>query len=76
MPCSRSDSGAALAALALFCGLQVPGQALAHAKGLYKTQAEADQRAKQLGCRGTHQNNGLWSPCADEAALHQELRQE
>jgi len=29
-----------------------------------------------LGCKGTHQNNGLWMPCAHEAMLHQELRQE
>lgn len=52
------------------------GAALAHAKGLYKTQAEAEKRAKELGCKGTHLNNGLWMPCGHEAMLHQELRQE
>ncbi|MFO0016781.1 MAG: DUF3721 domain-containing protein, partial [Synechococcaceae cyanobacterium] len=46
------------------------------AKGLYKTQAEAEQRAQELGCKGTHQNNGLWMPCSGEAMLHKELRQE
>jgi len=66
----------ALAALCLFCALLLPTQALAHAKGLYKTQAEAEKRAKELGCKGTHQNNGLWMPCGHEAMLHQELRQE
>lgn len=65
-----------VAALALFCALQLPSQALAHAKGLYKTQAEAEKRARELGCKGTHQNNGLWMPCSGEAMLHQELRQE
>ena len=64
------------AAMALFTVLQLPSQALAHAKGLYKTQAEAEQRAKELGCQGTHQNNGLWMPCSGEAMLHRELRQE
>jgi hypothetical protein len=64
------------AALALFCALQLPSQALAHAKGLYKTQAEAEKRTRELGCKGTHQNNGLWMPCSGEAMLHQELRQE
>ena len=76
MLCSRSDQRLALAVVALFCALQLPSQALAHAKGLYKTQAEAEKRAKELGCKGTHQNNGLWMPCAHEAALHKELRQE
>ena len=66
----------ALSAIALFCAVQLPGQAMAHTKGLYKTQAEAEKRAKELGCKGTHQNNGLWMPCGHEAMLHQELRQE
>ena len=66
----------ALAALTLVCALQLPTPAQAHAKGLYKTQAEAEKRAKELGCKGTHQNNGLWMPCGHEAMLHKELRQE
>lgn len=27
----------------------LPAEAVAHAKGLYKTQAQAEQRAKELG---------------------------
>ena len=73
---SVSDRCLALSAMALFCALLLPNQTLAHAKGLYKTQAEAEKRAKELGCKGTHQNNGLWMPCGHEAMLHQELRQE
>ena len=65
-----------LTVMAVFLALQLPSQALAHAKGLYKTQSEAEQRAKELGCQGTHMNNGLWMPCSGEAMLHQELRQE
>ncbi len=76
MPSSPSDQRLGVAAVALFCALQLPNQALAHAKGMYKSQAEAEKRAKELGCKGTHQNNGLWMPCIDEALLHQELRQE
>ena len=76
MPSSVSDRRLALSAVALFCAVLLPSQALAHAKGLYKTQAEAEKRAKELGCKGTHQNNGLWMPCSHEAMLHQELRQE
>ena len=37
----------ALSAIALFCAVQLPGQAMAHTKGLYKTQAEAEERAKK-----------------------------
>ena len=76
MSCSRSDQRLGVAALALLGVLQLPNPVLAHAKGLYKTQAEAEQRAKELGCKGTHQNNGLWMPCSGEAMLHKELRQE
>lgn len=53
-----------------------PSASLAHAKGLYKSRAEAEQRAQELGCQGTHQNQGLWMPCAHEGMLHRELRQE
>lgn len=60
----------------LLCTLLLPGDAFAHAKGIYKTQAEAEKRASELGCKGSHQNNGLWMPCGHEAMLHQELREE
>jgi uncharacterized protein (DUF305 family) len=53
-----------------------PSASLAHAKGLYKSRAEAEQRAQELGCQGIHQNQGLWMPCAHEGMLHRELRQE
>ena len=46
----------------------------AHPKGLYDTQQQAEQRAKELGCTGTHQNSGKWMPCSNEATLHQQLR--
>lgn len=59
------------------CSLVAAAPAVeAHSKGLYKTQAEAEQRARELGCKGTHQNNGLWMPCSNEGHLHRELRQE
>lgn len=65
-----------LIAVAVLLAMLLPGPALAHSKGLYKTQAEAEKRARELGCQGTHQNNGLWMPCSGEAMLHKELRQE
>jgi hypothetical protein len=67
---------ASLALLVAWAGLVQPAAVEAHPKGLYKTKAEAEQRARELGCQGTHPNNGLWMPCSDEAHFHQELRQQ
>ena len=50
--------------------------ALAHSKGLYKSEAEAWKRAEQIGCDAVHKNNGRWMPCADERELHQHLRKQ
>lgn len=56
--------------------LVMSGSALAHSKGLYATEAEARQRAEQIGCNAVHENNGRWMPCADERELHQQLRKQ
>ena len=67
-----------LSALAFACAalLLTTESALAHSKGLYKTEAEAWKRAEQIGCDAVHQNNGRWMPCADERELHQQLRKQ
>ena len=51
-----------------------PTPAMAHGKGLYGTEAEARQRAAEIGCNSVHENNGRWMPCTDERELHQQLR--
>ena len=48
----------------------------AHSTGIYASEAEAQERAKQLGCDSVHQNNGRWMPCSDEAELHRMLRKQ
>ena len=53
---------------------QTPGKA--HGKGLYGTEAEAQQRAAEIGCSSVHENNGRWMPCIDEQELHQQLRKQ
>ena len=53
---------------------QTPGRA--HGKGLYATEAEAQQRAAEIGCSSVHENNGRWMPCTDERELHQQLRKQ
>ena len=52
--------------------IQPPG--MAHSKGLYAIEAEARQRAAEIGCSSIHKNNGRWMPCTDERELHQQLR--
>lgn len=87
MPCSPFDPRAQqrppiarrsrwLIGLLLAIALLQPAEALAHDKGIYRTKAEADARARQLGCQGAHQTNGLWLPCVDEMTLHEKLRAE
>ena len=53
-----------------------PLAGLGHGKGLYSTEAEAQERADDIGCMTVHQNNGKWMPCADERELHQQLRKQ
>jgi hypothetical protein len=74
--CPSITHAAVCALLALGAALAPPQSVQAHPKGIYNTKAEAEQRARELGCEGTHLNNGLWMPCRNEAHLHQELRQQ
>ena len=53
---------------------QTPG--MAHGKGMYTTEIEAQQRAAEIGCSSVHENNDRWMPCADERELHQQLRKQ
>ena len=53
---------------------RTPG--MAHGKGLYANEAEAQQRAAEIGCNSVHENNGRWMPCTDERELHQQLRKQ
>ena len=54
----------------------LPLSSQAHSTGIYKSEAEAQQRAAELGCDSVHQNNGRWMPCSDEAELHRMLRKQ
>ena len=59
---------------AVSLSLSLSGQA--HSTGIYRSGAEAKQRATELGCDSVHQNNGRWMPCSDEAELHRMLRKQ
>ena len=68
-----TSMGSRIALVALVMAA-LPLASRAHPKGLHDTQQQAEQRAKELGCTGTHQNSGKWMACSDEATLHQHLR--
>ena len=53
---------------------QPPG--MTHSKGLFATEAEARQRAAEIGCSSVHENNDRWMPCTDERELHQQMRKQ
>ncbi len=44
-------------------------------RGMYATKAEAEKRAAELKCKGTHAMGALWMPCANERALHDALQE-
>lgn len=69
-----NNSRKALISVFALAVMSAPAAAGAHPKGLYDSRQQAEQRAQELGCQGTHQNNGKWMPCADEAAMHQHQR--
>ena len=48
----------------------------AHSRGVYNTEADAQIRAQQIGCKMVHQNNGKGMPCADDRELHRQLRKQ
>ena len=53
-----------------------PTPGMTHSKGLYATEAEALQRAAEIGCNSVHENNDRWMACTDERELHQQLRKQ
>ena len=73
MRASQPLSALSFGVLALLVNT-TPG--MAHGKGLYGTEAEAQQRATEIGCATVHENNGRWMPCTDERELHQQLRKQ
>ena len=73
MRASQPLSALSFGVLAL---LVKPTPGMTHSKGLYATEAEARQRAAEIGCISVHKNNDRWMPCTDERELHQQLRKQ
>ena len=46
----------------------------AHLRGIYLTESEAKEKAKEIGCIGTFKLKEMWMPCQSEKQLHKYLR--
>ena len=47
---------------------------IAHMKGTFSTEKEAEKKSLELGCVGIHKNQDKWLPCENENGLHKYLR--
>ena len=47
---------------------------LAHMRGTFLSEEEAENRSLELGCEGIHKNQNKWLPCKSEKELHKYLR--
>ena len=64
-------------ALLLSAGFALaPGAARAQANDMFPSKAAAEQRAKELKCKGAFAMGNLWMPCANEQVLHMALQNE
>ena len=54
--------------------LFINSNSLAHIKGMYSLEKNAEKKASELGCIGIHKNQDKWLPCRNEKELHKYLR--
>ena len=47
---------------------------IAHMKGMFSTEKDAEKESLELGCEGIHKNQDKWLPCENERELHRYLR--
>ena len=57
-----------------FLSLNFNNYSLAHTRGTFLSEEEAEKRALELGCEGIHKNQDKWMPCKNEKELHIHLR--
>ena len=57
-----------------FIFLNFNSYSLAHVRGTFSTEIEAEKKSLELGCEGTHKNQDKWLPCENEKELHRHLR--
>ena len=57
-----------------FLSLNFNSYSLAHMRGIFLSEEEAEKKSLELGCEGIHKNQDKWLPCEDEKELHRYLR--
>ena len=57
-----------------FLSLNFNNYSLAHMRGTFISEEEAEKRSLELGCEGIHKNQNKWLPCKSEKELHKYLR--
>ena len=57
-----------------FLSLNFNNYSLAHMRGTFLSEKEAEKRSLELGCEGIHKNQDKWMPCKNEKELHIYLR--
>ena len=58
----------------LLIGISFLNYSLAHMRGTFLSEEEAEKRSLELGCEGIHKNQDKWMPCKNEKELHIYLR--
>ena len=57
-----------------FLFLNFNSYSLAHLRGTYLSEEDAEKRSLELGCKGVHKKQDKWMPCKNEKELHIYLR--
>ena len=57
-----------------FLSLNYSSYYLAHTRGTFLSEEDAEKRSLELGCEGIHKNQDKWMPCKNEKELHKFLR--
>ena len=57
-----------------FLSLNFNNYSLAHMRGTFISEEEAEKRSLELGCEGLHMNRDKWMPFKSEKELHKFLR--
>ena len=60
--------------LLFFLYLNFNSYSLAHTRGKFLSEEDAEKRSLELGCEGIHKNQNKWLPCKSEKELHKYLR--
>ena len=57
-----------------FLSLNLNNYSLAHMRGTFLSEEDAEKKSLELGCQGIHKNKDRWIPCKNEKELHKFLR--